>query len=253
MIVHGIPGPRRLDRGDIISLDVGVTLDGWVADAARTFPVGEIDPEAQNLLERDPASRCWRASPSATRASASAMSPTPIQRVAEAAGSVGCALARRPWGGQGHARGAPGPELRAARQGSAARGWHGPGHRADDDRRAARGAHAGATAGRSTRRTAPWQPTSSSRSRSPPRVPASSLPGISRPRRRARRRPDRLPSSPERPSAGGRGPGRRTDLATIGSSVPGCGGLRPGVALDLVAAAVPAARAGSPGLAERDQ
>jgi methionyl aminopeptidase len=50
MIVHGIPGPRRLDRGDVIALDVGVTLDGWVADAARTFPVGKIGPEAQNLL-----------------------------------------------------------------------------------------------------------------------------------------------------------------------------------------------------------
>jgi methionyl aminopeptidase len=50
MIVHGIPGPYRLGRGDIISIDVGVTLDGWVADAARTFPVGEISPPAQNLL-----------------------------------------------------------------------------------------------------------------------------------------------------------------------------------------------------------
>jgi methionyl aminopeptidase len=50
MIVHGIPGPYRLQQGDIISLDVGVTLDGWVADAARTFPVGEIDSQARNLL-----------------------------------------------------------------------------------------------------------------------------------------------------------------------------------------------------------
>ena len=40
MIVHGIPGPYKLQRGDIISIDIGVTLDGWVADAARTFPVG---------------------------------------------------------------------------------------------------------------------------------------------------------------------------------------------------------------------
>ena len=40
MIVHGIPGPYALERGDVISLDVGVTLDGWVADAARTFSVG---------------------------------------------------------------------------------------------------------------------------------------------------------------------------------------------------------------------
>src|SRR5439155_1624247 len=39
MIVHGIPGPYRLAEGDIVSIDVGVTLDGWVADAARTFPV----------------------------------------------------------------------------------------------------------------------------------------------------------------------------------------------------------------------
>ncbi len=50
MVVHGIPGPYELSPGDVISIDVGVTLDGWVADAARTFPVGEIDPVAQNLL-----------------------------------------------------------------------------------------------------------------------------------------------------------------------------------------------------------
>jgi len=51
MIVHGIPGPARLKGGDIISVDVGVTLDGWVADAARTFPVGEVDEQASRLLE----------------------------------------------------------------------------------------------------------------------------------------------------------------------------------------------------------
>jgi methionyl aminopeptidase len=50
MIVHGIPGPYRLKGGDLVSIDVGVTLDGWVADAARTFPVGEVSPQAQNLL-----------------------------------------------------------------------------------------------------------------------------------------------------------------------------------------------------------
>jgi methionyl aminopeptidase len=50
MIVHGIPGPYKLDRGDIISLDVGVILDGWVADAARTFAVGPISPVAHKLL-----------------------------------------------------------------------------------------------------------------------------------------------------------------------------------------------------------
>jgi len=50
MIVHGIPGPYQLKRGDIISIDVGVTLDGWVADAARTFAVDEVSPQVRNLL-----------------------------------------------------------------------------------------------------------------------------------------------------------------------------------------------------------
>ncbi|MGA9286018.1 MAG: type I methionyl aminopeptidase [Solirubrobacteraceae bacterium] len=50
MIVHGIPGRYRLERGDILSVDIGVTFEGWVADAARTFAVGEIPPPAQNLL-----------------------------------------------------------------------------------------------------------------------------------------------------------------------------------------------------------
>jgi methionyl aminopeptidase len=50
MIVHGIPGPYRLGRGDILSVDIGVIHDGWVADAARTFPVGPITPIATKLL-----------------------------------------------------------------------------------------------------------------------------------------------------------------------------------------------------------
>src|SRR5947199_10211040 len=50
MIVHGIPGPYRLARGDIISIDIGVVLDGWVADAARTFPVGPVSPIAAKPL-----------------------------------------------------------------------------------------------------------------------------------------------------------------------------------------------------------
>jgi methionyl aminopeptidase len=51
MVVHGIPGPYALARGDLISLDVGVTYRGWVADAAITVPVGRIDPDAQRLLD----------------------------------------------------------------------------------------------------------------------------------------------------------------------------------------------------------
>jgi methionyl aminopeptidase len=51
MVVHGIPGPLVLDEGDILSVDVGVTLGGFVADSAYTFPVGEISDEAQRLLD----------------------------------------------------------------------------------------------------------------------------------------------------------------------------------------------------------
>lgn len=51
MVVHGIPGPYRLGRGDILSVDIGVTYDGWVADGACTFPVGPVTPIAEKLLE----------------------------------------------------------------------------------------------------------------------------------------------------------------------------------------------------------
>jgi methionyl aminopeptidase len=51
VIVHGIPSDYALREGDILSVDVGVTLDGFVADSAYTFPVGEIDSEAERLLE----------------------------------------------------------------------------------------------------------------------------------------------------------------------------------------------------------
>ena len=51
MVVHGIPGSYRLEEGDIISIDVGVTLDGFVGDSAYTFAVGEIEPETQRLLD----------------------------------------------------------------------------------------------------------------------------------------------------------------------------------------------------------
>ena len=50
MVVHGIPGPYRLKRGDILSIDIGVVLDGWVADAAITHPIGNVTPIAKRLL-----------------------------------------------------------------------------------------------------------------------------------------------------------------------------------------------------------
>jgi methionyl aminopeptidase len=50
-IVHGIPGPRELHEGDIISLDFGVEYRGWHGDSAVTIAVGEISAEARKLLE----------------------------------------------------------------------------------------------------------------------------------------------------------------------------------------------------------
>jgi len=51
MVVHGIPGAYRIEDGDLLSVDVGVTLDGFVADSAYTFAVGEIPESSQRLLE----------------------------------------------------------------------------------------------------------------------------------------------------------------------------------------------------------
>jgi methionyl aminopeptidase len=50
VIVHGIPGSRRLAAGDIVSIDCGAIVNGWHADAAITVPVGEIDDVSQRLL-----------------------------------------------------------------------------------------------------------------------------------------------------------------------------------------------------------
>jgi methionyl aminopeptidase len=51
MVVHGIPTEYRAREGDLISVDLGVTLEGLVADSAVTLPVGDVDPEAQRLLD----------------------------------------------------------------------------------------------------------------------------------------------------------------------------------------------------------
>ncbi len=85
MVVHGIPGAYELSAGDIISIDVGVTLDGWVADAARTLAVGEVEEATQTLL---------RATEAALHAGIEQASPGrrmgdlshAVQSVAEAAG-----------------------------------------------------------------------------------------------------------------------------------------------------------------------
>jgi methionyl aminopeptidase len=51
MVVHGIPGDYRVEEGDLISVDVGITLDGLIADSAYTFGVGEITADAKRLVD----------------------------------------------------------------------------------------------------------------------------------------------------------------------------------------------------------
>ncbi len=49
-VVHGIGGPRKIGYGDIVTLDCGVNLNGWIGDTAATFPVGIVPPEVEKLL-----------------------------------------------------------------------------------------------------------------------------------------------------------------------------------------------------------
>jgi methionyl aminopeptidase len=50
-VVHGIPGPRKLRDGDIIGIDIGVLYEEFYADASRTYIIGEVDEEAERLIE----------------------------------------------------------------------------------------------------------------------------------------------------------------------------------------------------------
>jgi len=49
-VVHGIPGPRELEEGDIIGIDMGALCDEYYSDASRTYGVGEVGEEAQRLM-----------------------------------------------------------------------------------------------------------------------------------------------------------------------------------------------------------
>ena len=51
VIVHGIPSERRLEEGDILSVDAGAIFEGFHGDAAFTMPIGEVSPEAQRLID----------------------------------------------------------------------------------------------------------------------------------------------------------------------------------------------------------
>jgi methionyl aminopeptidase len=49
-VVHGIGGPRKINYGDIVKLDVGIVRDGWIGDTAASLPVGMVDPKTERLL-----------------------------------------------------------------------------------------------------------------------------------------------------------------------------------------------------------
>jgi len=49
-VVHGVPNDEELEEGDLVSIDVGVSLNGYIGDSAWTFPIGEPDPAAKRLL-----------------------------------------------------------------------------------------------------------------------------------------------------------------------------------------------------------
>lgn len=117
VIVHGVPGPRRLMEGDIVSIDCGAIVEGWHGDAAFTAGVGRIDPEAARLIDVTEASLA---------AGIAAMQPggrlsdigAAVQAVAEAAGfsvvreytghGIGTAMHEAPdipnWGAPGKGR-----------------------------------------------------------------------------------------------------------------------------------------------------
>ena len=101
-----------LEEGDIVSFDVGVTLDGLVADSAVTFAVGEISAEAQRLLDVCQAALAAGIEQARARATTSATSPHAVQTTTEEAGfSVVRSLVGHGVG-RSIARGSAGPELR---------------------------------------------------------------------------------------------------------------------------------------------
>ena len=51
VVCHGIPGDKRLMEGDIINIDVTVTLDGWFGDSSRMFPIGKVGVKARRLMD----------------------------------------------------------------------------------------------------------------------------------------------------------------------------------------------------------
>ena len=194
------PGPlRAASRGDILSIDIGVILDGWVADAAITHPIGNVTPVATRLLATTRAS-LFDAVEQCRPGNRLGDVSHAVQARVEAEGFVGDPLARGPRHRPRHARGPADPQLRGPRHRAGARGGDGAGHRADGQRRQPTRCAWAPTTGPCTRRTARWPPTSSTRWPSRPTGPRILTPWHelvasrpSPPRRRLSRR--RAPAS----------------------------------------------------------
>ncbi len=85
MIVHGIPGPYRLEEGDILSIDCGAIIEGYHGDAAFTMGIGRVSDEATRLMEVTEAS-LWAGIDQLTAGNRLHEVGRAVQRVAEAAG-----------------------------------------------------------------------------------------------------------------------------------------------------------------------
>ena len=143
-VIHGIPSGRRvLQEGDIISIDVGASLDGYFGDSAITLPVGQVSEEAATLL-RVTDEALYKAIEQGRSAAGFGhqRSGAAARRSVRVFGRAGV---RRPRHRAEDARGAAGAQLRRARARAAAGRGHGARHRADGER-------AGKAGGESARR-----------------------------------------------------------------------------------------------------
>ena len=134
MVVHGIPGTYKLKRGDILSIDVGVVYEGWVADAAVTLPIGSVTPIAARLLKvtREALFEAVEACRVGNRLGDVSFA---VQNHVEAHGFSVIRSLVGPRDRPRDARGPADPQLRQARHRAGARGGHGLRRRAHGERR----------------------------------------------------------------------------------------------------------------------
>ena len=113
-VVHGVPGRRVLKEGDIVTIDCGVELDGWIADSAWTFGVGKISPQAERLLKVTEEA-LYKGIEKARKGNRTGDIGYAVQKYAETHGFFGCAGTDRTRGRHGTARRASGAKSRGAR------------------------------------------------------------------------------------------------------------------------------------------